>query len=68
MLFARVVDKNEELFDLAQKTEDPEAACKSLENWLETVTKKTDELIAAARGYINSSKTKRQQSSIPLTI
>ena len=52
--FTRVVDKNEELFDLAQKTEDPDAACKNLEKWLETVTKKTDEFIAAARGYINS--------------
>ena len=52
--FTRVVDKNEELFDLAQRTEDPDAACKNLEKWLETVTKKTDEFIAAARGYINS--------------
>ena len=30
--FTRVVDKNEELFDLAQKTEEPDAACKNLEN------------------------------------
>ena len=52
--FTRVVDKNEELFDLAQKTEDPDAACRNLEKWLETVTKKTDEFIAAARGYIDS--------------
>ena len=52
--FIRVVDKNEELFDLAQKTENPDAACKNLEKWLETVTKTTDEFIAAARGYINS--------------
>ena len=52
--FTRVVDKNEELFDLAQRTEGPDAACKNLEKWLETVTKKTDEFIAAARGYINS--------------
>ena len=52
--FTRVVDKNEELIDLAQKTEDPDAACKNLEKWLECVTKKTDEFIAAARGYINS--------------
>ena len=52
--FIRVVDKNEELFDLTQKTEDPDAACMNLEKWLETVTKKTDEFIAAARGYINS--------------
>ena len=52
--FTRVVDKNEELFDLAQKTEHPDAACKNIEKWLETVTKKTDEFIAAARGYISS--------------
>ena len=52
--FARVVDKNEKLFDLAQKAEDPDAACKNLEKWLETVTKKTDEFIPAARGNINS--------------
>ena len=48
--FTRVFDKNEELFDLAQKTED---ACKNLDKWLETVTKITDEFIAAARWYIN---------------
>ena len=52
--FTRVVDKNVELFDLVQKTEDPDAACKNLEKWLETVAKKTEEFIAAARGYINS--------------
>ena len=56
--FTRVVDKNEELFDLAQKTEDPDAACENLEKWLENVTKKTDEFIAAARGYINSVRDK----------
>ena len=50
--FTRVVDKNEEFFDLAQRTGDPDAACENLEKWLETVTKKTDEFIAAARGYI----------------
>ena len=50
----RVVNKHEELFELAQKTEDPVAACKNIKKWLETVTKKTDEFIAAARGYINS--------------
>ena len=56
----RVVDKNEVLFDLVQKTEDPDAACKKLEKWLETVTKKTDEFIAAARGYINSVQDKEK--------
>ena len=29
--FTRVVDKNEELFDLAQKTEYPDAACENPE-------------------------------------
>ena len=29
--FTRVVDKNEELSDLAQKIEDPDAACENLE-------------------------------------
>ena len=29
--FTRVFDKIEELFDLVQKTEDPDAACKNLE-------------------------------------
>ena len=67
--FTRVVDKNEELFDLAQKTEDPDAACKNLEKRLEPVAKKTDEVIAAARAYINSVHNKEtKQSCIPLTI
>ena len=52
--FTRLVDKNEGFFDLAQKTEDQGASGKNLGKWLETVTKKTDEPIAAARGYINS--------------
>ena len=56
--FTRVVDKNEELFDLAQKTEDPDAACRNFAKWLETVTKNTDEFTAAAREYINSVKDK----------
>ena len=30
--FTRVVDKNEELFDLAKKTEDPDAALRTLKN------------------------------------
>ena len=38
----RVFDKNEELSDLAQNSEYADAACKNLEKWLETVTKKTD--------------------------
>ena len=52
--FNRVVDNNEELLVWHKRTEVPDAACKNLEERLETVTKKTDEFIAAARGYINS--------------
>ena len=48
--FTKVVDRNKELFDLAQKTEDPDAACKNIEIWSDFVSKKTDELISAARG------------------
>ena len=68
--FTRVVDKNEELFDLAQKTEDPDAACKNLEKCLETVTKKfdIDEFIAAARGYINSVQDNETAELYTLTI
>ena len=65
--FTRVVDKNEELSDLAQKTEGQDAVCKNLEKWLETVTKKTDEFFAAARGYSNSvqdKETAEQYTSI----
>ena len=52
--FTRVVDKNEELVNLTQKTDDLDAACKNLGKWLETVTTQNDEFIAIARGYINS--------------
>ena len=65
--FARVVDKNEELFDLAQKTEDPDAACRNLENWLETVTKKTNKFITAAQVYINSVHDKRDSRAVYLS-
>ena len=64
----RVVDKNEEVFDLVQRSEDPDPAFTNLEIWLKTLTKTSDEFIAAAPGYINSVQAKRQQSSIPLTI
>ena len=67
-VFTRVVDKNEELFGQAQKTEDLDAACKNLEKWLETVTKKADGSLLLQEGTSIRSKTKGQQSSMPLTI
>ena len=50
--FTGVIDKFEELFDVALKTEDLDAACENLERWLENVTKRNHEFIAAARVYI----------------
>ena len=38
--FTRVNENNEELFDLAPKTENPDAACKNRAHWLEIVTQK----------------------------
>ena len=66
--FIRVVDKNEELFDLAQKTENPDAACKNLEKWLETEQRNLMSSLLLLEGISIRSMTKRQQSSIPLTI
>ena len=65
--FTKVVEKNEELFHLAQKTEDPKAACKNIEKCLQTVTKKTDEFFAAARGYINSLPRQRDSRAVYLS-
>ena len=47
--FITIFEKNDELFDVALRTEDQDAACKKLEKWLENVTKNSDEIIAAAR-------------------
>ena len=47
--FTTIFEKNEELFDVAHRTEDQDEACKKLEKWLENVTKNFDEIIAAAR-------------------
>ena len=60
--FTRVVDKNEELFDLAQKTEDPDAACKNLEKLLETLTRELMISLRLLKGISIRSMTKRQQS------
>ena len=45
---------NEMLFDLVHKTEDPDTVIKNLEQRLETITKKSDKIIAAAPGYLDS--------------
>ena len=51
-VFSKLVEKNEELFDLASKAENPESIYLVLEQWLDDVTKNNDNLLLAARSYI----------------
>ena len=51
-VFSKLVQKNEELFDLARKAENPDYPV--LEQWLDDVTKNNDKFLLAARGYIDS--------------
>ena len=48
------MQKNEELFDLASKTENPDSIYLVLEHWLDDVTKNNDKFLNAARSYIDS--------------
>ena len=41
-VFSKLVQKNEELFDLASKTENPDSIYPVLEQWLDDVTNNTD--------------------------
>ena len=66
-LIVKCKDAFTRVVDLAQRTEDPDAACKNLEKWLETVRKLMSSLLLL-EGISNRSMTKRQQSCIPLTI
>ena len=53
-VFSKLVEKNEELFELASKAENPESIYPVLEQWLDDVTKNNDEFLLAARSYIDS--------------
>ena len=53
-VFSKLVQKNEELFDLASKAENPESIYPVLEQWLDDVTKNNDKLLLAARSYIDT--------------
>ena len=53
-VFSKLVEKNEELFDLANKAENPESIYPVLEQWLDDVTKNNDKFLLAARSYIDS--------------
>ena len=54
IVFSKLVQKNEELFDLASKTENPESIYNVLEQWLDDVTKNNDKFLLAARSYIDT--------------
>ena len=53
-VFSKLVEKNEELFELASKAENPESIYPVLEQWLDDVTKNNDKFLLAARSYIDT--------------
>ena len=53
-VFSKLVQKNEELFDLASKAENPDSIYPVLEQWLDDVNKNNDNFLLAARSYIDS--------------
>ena len=53
-VFKKLVQKNEELFDLACKTENPDLIYIVLEQWLCDLTKNNDKFLLAARIYTDS--------------
>ena len=64
--FMTVVDKNEDLFAFAGKTEDPSALVPSLESYLEAMTTKNDKKLTSARNYINSADDKVSEFQEPM--
>ena len=53
-VFSKLMQKNEELFDLASEAEKPNSVFPVLEHWLDDLTKSNSELFLAARSYIVS--------------
>ena len=54
VVFSKLVQENEELFDLASKAENPESIYPVLEQWLVDVTKNKDKFLLAARSYTDT--------------
>ena len=48
------MQKNEELFELASKAENPDSIYPVLEQWLVDITKNNDQILLAARSYFVS--------------
>ena len=53
-VFSKLVQKNEEIIDLASKAENPDSIYPVLEQWLDDVTKNNDKFLLAARSYIDT--------------
>ena len=53
-VFSKLVQKNEELFDLASQAEKPDSIYPVLEQWLDDVTKNNDKFLLPARSYIDT--------------
>ena len=53
-VFSKLVQKNEELFDLASKADNPDSIYPVLEQFLDNVTNNNDKFLLAARIYIDS--------------
>ena len=47
------MQKNEKLFDMAGKTENPDSIYSVLEQWFDDVTKNNAKFLLAARSYID---------------
>ena len=52
VVFSKLVQKNQELFDLANKAENPDSINSVFEQKLDDVTKNNDKFLLAARSYI----------------
>ena len=53
-VFSKLVQNNEELFDLACKAENLDSNYPVLEQWLDDVTKNNDKFLLAARSCIDT--------------
>ena len=53
-VFSKLVEKNEEVFDLASNAEKPDSIYPVLEQWLDDVTSNNDKFLLAARNYNDS--------------
>ena len=52
-VFSKLVQKKDELFDLASKTDNPDSIYPVLKQWLDNVTNNNDKFLLAARSYID---------------